>query len=160
MEKFWGLPLAGEQLASVERVYVGARFIEVPKGTVSVMLVPEIAAAPKVGKVKVRMSLAELVAMEMGDEVPVLPPLEVAVRVRVSTTLFLVVMEKVPLLRVLVLSPKVPLPSLSNWALPVLLVIVTTVELSVVIVFPKASLAVTVVEKGAAVPWGEPALTV
>ena len=75
-----------------------------------------------------------------------------------SATVSLVLMVKAPLDNVLVLSPKVPLASPSNCALP-LLVIVTTVALSVVTVLPLASLAVTVVLNVAPAVSGVVALT-
>ena len=75
--------------------------------------------------------MAELELIRIAEDVPVVPPPEAAVRVTLSATLPLVLMVKVPPLRVLVLSPNVLSPLLSNVALP-LLVRVTTVELSVV----------------------------
>ena len=94
----------------------------------------------------------------MLDEVPVLPPVEVAVIVMLSAALSLVLIVNVPLDSVLVLSPNVPSPLLSNWALP-LLVTVTTVELFVVTVLLLASLAMTVVVKAEPAVSGDMAVT-
>ena len=51
-------------------------------------------------------------------------------------------------MRVLVLSPNTPFPSLSNWTLPVLPLMVTMVELSVVTVLLRESFAVTLTRNG------------
>ena len=68
-------------------------------------------------------------ALKVTLVLPVLGPVLVAVIVTVSTTVSRVLMRNVPLESVLVLSPKVPSPLLSNCTLPVPL-IVTTVLLS------------------------------
>ena len=83
----------------------------------------------------------------MPADVPVLGVASVAVIVTVSATLSLTLMVNVPAASVAVLSPKMPSPLLSNCALPVLLVMVTTVESSVVTVLFPLSLAVTVTLK-------------
>ena len=81
-------------------------------------------------------------------DVPVLPLPSVAVMVMLSAVVSSALMANVPAVSVLVLSPYVASPLLSNCTLPVP-VIVTTVELSDVTVLPCASCAVTVTLKGA-----------
>src|SRR5947209_5125268 len=94
----------------------------------------------------------------MADELPVLVFASVAVRVTDCATLSLVLVVKMPAASVLVLSPNVGLPLLSNCAAP-LLVMVTTVLLLLVTVLLNTSWAVTVVVKATPAVWGELALT-
>jgi hypothetical protein len=103
--------------------------------------------------------LAAAGLITMLDDVPFFPPAEFTVTVMVSATLSLVLIVNVPLLSVLVLSPKAPSPLLSNCTPPVP-VVVTTVELSVVTVLLNASLAATVTLNALPAVCGELALTV
>ena len=94
----------------------------------------------------------------LPDE-PVFAFVSVAVIVVVSTTASFVLIVNPPLVKVLELSPKVVSPLLSNCMLPDPLVIVTTVELSVVTVLLFMSLAVTEVLNATPVGCGDVALT-
>src|ERR1039458_6227082 len=92
--------------------------------------------------------------------VPVLLLASVAVRLTVWAVVSLAGIVNVPFERVFLLSlasPKTPLLLLSNWTLP-LLVRVTCVELSLVTVLLKLSLAVTVTANAAPAVCGEDAL--
>src|SRR5205823_3090359 len=91
-------------------------------------------------------------------DVPALLLVSVAVSVTDSTLLSFVEIVNVPLVSVFVLSPNVPLPSLSNCACVVLLVIVTTVELSLAVTL-RMSCAVTVVVNGVPADCGDDAET-
>src|SRR5439155_765443 len=92
--------------------------------------------------------------LTIADELPVLVPASVAVRVTDSATLSLVLMVKVPAVRVLVLSPKTVSPLLSNRSAP-WRVVVTTVGLLLGAVLLNTSWPVTVVVKATPAVWGE-----
>src|SRR5439155_294484 len=91
--------------------------------------------------------------MTMAEELPVLVPGSVAVRMTDWATLSLLLMLKLPAVSVFVFSPNMVSPLLSNCAAP-LLVMVTTVLLLLVAVLLNTSWAVTVVVKVAPAVWG------